>query len=95
MAAEVRDILKEVFRDIEKKQSQLDAARVLEAWPAVIGEAAAQHCRIVHLTKQAIRANVDSSAWLYELNLRKPRIQKEMKRRFHIPEVRFRLGSLV
>lgn len=94
MMDDVKDILKDVLHDLLKKQKDLNADKVQAVWDKIVGPKASQHTRIVHLAKDRIRVHVDSSAWLYEMNLNKERIQGELRKALKIQEVYFRLGSV-
>jgi predicted nucleic acid-binding Zn ribbon protein len=94
MADELKDILKDVWRDLAKKQKDQDSDKVQAAWDRIVGPKASAHTRIVYLTKDKIRVNVDSSAWLYSLNLKKERIKNELKNTLGIDDVRLALGGI-
>lgn len=91
---DVKDIVKSVLADLTKKHRKGDLDKVQKAWKRIVGPAAFAHSKIVHLTKERIRVNVDSSAWLYDLNLRKARIAKELDKSLKIKDVNFRLGEI-
>lgn len=91
---EVKDVIKDVLHSLFEKQKNLNFHKTNEVWEKIIGPKASKHTQIVYLTKDKIRVNVDSSAWLYDLNLKKERIQKELNKRLKIHDVRFRLGSV-
>ncbi|MFH0877055.1 MAG: DciA family protein [Candidatus Omnitrophota bacterium] len=90
----VKDVLKDVLHDLLKKQKNLNADKVQAAWGKIVGPKANRHTKIVHITKDKIWIHVDSSAWLYEMNLHKERIRKELRGALEIQEVVFRLGSV-
>ncbi len=90
----VKTVLNSVFEGLMKKQKQVDFKKTQQVWEGVVGPRASTHTRIVYLTKEKIRVNVDSSAWLYELNLQKQRIAKELKEALNIEDIKFRLGDI-
>ncbi len=94
MADELKDILKDVWKDLAKKQKDQDAEKVQAAWDRMVGPKASAHTRIVYLTKEKIRVNVDSSAWLYTLNLEKERLETELKKVLGIGELKLVLGDI-
>jgi hypothetical protein len=94
MADELKDILKDLWKDLAKKHQEQDGSRVQEAWEKIVGPKASTHTRIVYLTKEKIRVNVDSSAWLYALSLKKEYIQIELKKVLGIGELRLSLGEI-
>ena len=91
---EIKDVLAGVLHDLMKKQKGEDFAKTLQTWKRIVGPKAYPHTKIVHLTKDRIRVNVNSSAWLYELNLKKERIQRALNKALKIREVNFRLGEV-
>lgn len=90
----IRDVLKSVLHDIEKKQKSKGLDKVLGVWKKAVGVSVYPHTKIVHLTKDRIRVNVDNSASLYELNLRKKDLLKELTKDCGIKEVVLRLGGV-
>ena len=90
----VKDVLKDVFHDLMKRRKEGDFQKAQEAWEKIVGPKATLHTKIVYLTKEKIRVNVDNSAWLYDLTRRKEKIQKELKKILDIEDLRFRLGSV-
>lgn len=91
---EVKEILKGVLSDLKKKTKEADFDRVLAAWERIAGPRAFAHTKIVHLTKEKIHVNVDNSAQLFDLNLKKERIQRELKEALGVEQVRFKLGAV-
>ena len=91
---EIKDVLHGVLRDMMKKQKGTDFEKTIKIWKRIVGPKAFGHTKIVYLTKDKIRVNVDNSAWLYELNLRKERIARELLKDLKIEDVRFKLGDV-
>jgi len=91
---EIKSVLKTVLKDLMRQQKgrDLDAAKAL--WRRLVGERATAHSQIVYLTKDKIRVNVNSSAWLYQLNLKKNTIQKEFYKAFKIKDIKLQLGDI-
>jgi predicted nucleic acid-binding Zn ribbon protein len=94
MADELKNILRDVWKDLARKHQEQDSDRVQAAWEKIVGPKASKHTRIVYLTKDKIRVNVDSSAWLHALNLKKNMLQNELKEALGIGELRFSLGAI-
>lgn len=91
---EVKDVIKDVLHSLFEKQKDLNFQKTQDTWEKIVGPKASRHTRIVYLTKDKIRVNVDSSAWLYDLNVKKERIRKELNKRLKIHDVGFRLGNV-
>ncbi|HAJ57675.1 MAG TPA: hypothetical protein DCL35_07935 [Candidatus Omnitrophica bacterium] len=94
MGDEVKDILRSVLSDLKKKSKDVDFEKAAAAWHKAAGPQAQLHTKIVYLTKEKIRVNVDNSSLLYDLNLRKERIRKGLKKSLGIDEIRFVLGEI-
>ncbi len=91
---EVKSILKDVLSDLKKKRKGIDFEKASAAWERIVGPGVSRHTKIVYLTKDRIRVNVDNSSSLYDLNLRKDRISKELKKAIKIEDIRFTLGEV-
>lgn len=94
MVDPLRSILKDVLGDLEKKQKNSDLEKAREVWERVAGADAARHTRIIHLTKEKIHVNVDSSARLYALNLQKEALCSALKKALGISELKLALGRV-
>lgn len=90
----IKDVLGVVLEDLLKRGKETDLEKTQAVWKKIVGSKACAHTKIVCLTKEKIRVNVDSSAWLFELNLKKEAIQKELKKALNIRELYFRLGGI-
>ena len=93
MTDELKDILKDVWQDLARKQKDQDGDKVQAAWDKIVGPKASAHTRIVYLTKDKIRVNVNSSAWLFALNLKKESIKDALKKTLGIADLRLTLGD--
>lgn len=91
---EVKGILQDVMSGLKKKQKEADYEKVLSVWEKIIGPKTFPHTKITYLTKERIHVNVDNSSALFDLNLRKERIGKELKKQLNIESVRFKLGGI-
>lgn len=91
---EIREVVGSLIKDLDKQRKKIDLEKVQAVWEAVAGPKAAAHTKIVYLTKEKIRVNVNSSAWLYELHLKKERLEKEILKKLKIPELELRLGDI-
>jgi predicted nucleic acid-binding Zn ribbon protein len=94
MADPLRSILKDVLGDLEKKQKNSDLDKARQVWERAVGADAARHTRIIHLTKEKIHVNVDSSARLYSLNLQKEALRAALKKALGTSELKLTLGRV-
>ena len=91
---QIKDVLNSVIRDLMKQKKGVDFQKAQDVLKKAIGSKAFAHTQIVYLTKDKIRVNVDSSSRLYDLNLRKERIAREISEALRIKDIRFRLGDV-
>lgn len=90
----IKSILSSVLKDMTRQRQGLDFEKAQSAWARAAGPQAVRHTKLVHLTKDKIQVNVDSSAWLYQLNLKKQSITKMLSKQLNIKELSFRLGDI-
>ena len=97
-ASSIRDVLTSVIEKMsgEKKQK---INQVKDAWNHVLGEKAAVHARPVSFRQKRLTVNVDSSVWMYELNLKKQDFRAKLNQRLNkdninINEIVFRVGEI-
>ncbi|MFH0940767.1 MAG: DciA family protein [Candidatus Omnitrophota bacterium] len=91
---QIKDVLQSVIHDLMKQKKGVDFQKARDVLKKAIGAKAFAHTQIVYLTKDKIRVNVDSSSRLYDLNLRKERIAREISEALQIKDIRFRLGDI-
>jgi len=92
---QIKDVLHSVIHDLMKQKKGVDFQKAQDVLKKAIGAKAFAHTQIVYLTKEKIRVNVDSSSRLYDLNLRKERIAREINDGLNIKDIRFRLGDII
>ena len=69
----------------------------MRAWQDAIDRDAAMHTKPVAIKKNILTIEVDSSAWLYVLNLKKKSILASMQKQAgkdKIEDIRFRIGEI-
>lgn len=91
---ELKSVLKNVIKDMMDRHDRLDPEKVEKIWKEIVGPKACKHTKIVYLTKNKIRVNVDTSAWLYELNFKKKEIRDAVKKAFGIEDFKIRVGDI-
>ncbi len=94
MTDELKGLVKEVWKDLLKKQEEGRADKVKEAWRRAAGQKAAGHTEIVYLTKDRILVNVESSAWLHALTLKKESLEKKLQTKLGPLSLKLRLGPV-
>ena len=94
MTEELRGLVKEVWKDLLKKQEHGRAEKIKKAWWQAAGPKAAGHTEIVYLTKDRIHVNVESSAWLHALTLKKESLEKKLQAKLGPLSLKLRLGPV-
>ncbi|MGH0034442.1 MAG: DUF721 domain-containing protein [Myxococcota bacterium] len=75
--------------------SAASAFRIAERWSDWVGEDVARHCRPVQVRGRVLEAEVESSVWAQQLQMRRPAILEALRRELgdEAPaELRFRVG---
>lgn len=71
--------------------------KVLDAWGKTVDKKILTHTKLKSLKKDKLVIGVDSSGWLYQLNLEKEKISKKLNQRLKskMPlKIYFRLGEI-
>jgi predicted nucleic acid-binding Zn ribbon protein len=79
----IRDIIPQVIESLSGKRPN-SARNIHEVWK-IMAKEGAEHSTVIDFQKGILRINVDSSAWLYQLNMQKTALLKNLKA--EIPEV--------
>jgi len=76
-------------------EAAASAYRLAQRWEAIVGPEVAARCRPLGMRGQVLEAEVDSSVWAQQLQLRRPEILAALRRELgeEAPsELRFRVG---
>ena len=88
----IKEIIQDVFKNLSKGQSA--DKNILEAWQAAAGEES-KKTDIVGWKEGVLKINVDSSARLFKLNLKKSQLIKEIKKEIStIEQIIFKVGKI-
>jgi predicted nucleic acid-binding Zn ribbon protein len=98
----IKDVLGAVISSIsgEKKQ-RID--RIRQAWDKILDKKAQKHVRLAsfktnpHSRAGRLVVDVDSSAWMYEMNLRRQQLKKDLNKQLAgvaIDEIILRIGEI-
>ncbi len=89
----IREIIGDVLKEISSKRLTL-SIRILKIWEKIIDNPMASHTRIEEFKGGILMVNVDSSAWLFQINLKKKKILGGLQQ--EIPEIKsilFKIGK--
>jgi predicted nucleic acid-binding Zn ribbon protein len=93
---DIGDILRQVIKTIDTKTHGA-REEIVDAWHKAVEPGAASHTRPVAIKKDVLTIEVDSSAWLYVLSLKKKNILEAMKKNLDnakIEDIKFRIGEI-
>lgn len=93
---DIKDILNKIIAKIQK-HGPGRKEKILNVWQKAVGEKAKAHSRPVTIKRKVLTVEVDSSTWLYTLNLKKKSILDYLKKELgedKIKDVRFRMGDI-
>lgn len=94
-AIAIKDALSQVMRRLENKQGQASALDPQVWIGEVFNKKEAMHVKFGYLKKGVLGLVVDSSAWIYALNLKKEGLVADLrKKNAQIKEIHFRLGDV-
>jgi len=89
-------IVKQLINDLESKKSALKKYEVIEELlNKFLTKQEFKHIRINTFKKGVLYITIDSSSWMYSINLKKGQLLDEIKKCLSdIKDVRFSLGEL-
>lgn len=93
----IKDVVSTILEGLKNKEPSF-LERLLLEWKKVVRGNIAKHTKPVAWTGTRLIVNVDSSSYLYELNLQKEKILSKLKRRLgkeKIDEIQFRMGETI
>lgn len=90
----IKDIITKVIGNMAEHKGD-EASEIIRLWPTLVNEKAAKHSKIVGMKNGTLLVNVDSSAWLYQININRTTILKKIKEKFAgVQNIRFKIGKV-
>lgn len=93
---DIKGILGTVINKIQTKNRGVKKD-ILAIWNNLTGDNTSRHAKPLMIKKKVLIVEVDSSAWLYELSLKKTILLREMQNKIgadKIHDIRFRMGEM-
>ena len=90
----IKDVIKNVITEIspERRQKQQD---VLKLWQEMLGKEAFKHTKLIGFKNHKLLVNVDSSVWMFQLNLKRSYLLARLREALKDLEgIIFRMGSV-
>lgn len=91
----IRGAVKEVMRRLETKKKTSPTTSPQFLLEQALSRKELKHIQLKYFKKGVLSINVDSSSWLYQLNLKKADLLARLeKKAVDIRDIRFRLGAI-
>jgi len=94
---DIGNIINQVIKKLDTK-THGSRKEIAQAWQKAVQPEAISHTRPVAIKKNILTIEVDSSAWLYFLSLKKKNILESMGKALgkgRVEDIRFRIGELI
>ncbi len=90
----IKNVVQQVVHDMAEKKPNPEN-KIQRIWQGLLGGKVTKHTCIFGIKKNQVMVLVDSPAWLFQLNLEKRRILKEIQKEIpDISEIRFKIGKV-
>ena len=90
----IKDIIPQVIEQLSLRQPD-HQMKIQRIWQNIIDERMAAHSALDHFTQGILTVSVDSSSWLFQMNLNKrkilERLQEEMP---DVKNIQFKIGKV-
>lgn len=88
----VAQVLDQLIRSYGLEKA-MEEQRLIERWPALVGEQIAAHAEAEQLRGERLIVRVDHPAWMQELVLLKPQLLEKLGRACGVTDLVFRLAT--
>ncbi len=90
----IEDIVKSVIGQMAEKKLE-DYQKIDRLWMNILNDSEQKHTKILGIKDGMVSVVVDSPAWLYQMNIKKNNILKELQAEIpNIDSIRFRIGKI-
>ena len=91
---DIKDIVNDVVRDLEKKRSQ-HRKDINLIWTSCVKTKEAQHTKVEGVKDGVLYVNVDCSAWMFQCRLRYKTILQNIQKEYpDIKRIYFKVGKV-
>jgi len=91
---QIKDIISQVVENLAQRNPHSEE-KLQRYWESVMKGKAAKHTSIYGLKEGVLKVSADSPAWVFQLNLNKKKILKEIQTCFlDIKDIRFKIGKV-
>ena len=90
----IKDILQQVIGDLSLNKPD-DQTKIQRIWQNTIDERTAQHSVLANFSDGILTVAVDSSSWLFQMNLQKKKILEQLQDEMpEIKNIQFKIGKV-
>ena len=90
----IEDIIKNVIGNMASRKME-EHDKIHRLWVNVLSETELKHTKLLGVKDGRVSANVDSPAWLYQMNTRKRKILQSLKDELStIESIYFKVGKI-
>lgn len=90
----IKDIIPQVIEQLSQRKPE-DQNKIQRIWRNVIDAKMAQHCLLANFFDGILTVVVDSSSWLYQMNLNRKKILDELREEMpEIKNIQFKIGKV-
>jgi hypothetical protein len=86
----LKEAMAEVLKDLRSREVN-DQAKIFKAFEKKLGKQERRHIKCTSFSRGVLTVNVDSSAWLYQLNQRK----EELMNHLGISNIKLRIADIM
>ena len=91
---DIKDIVHRVVGNMAQQQTT-SSQKLDGCWQKALEKKELEHTQLVDFKNGSLLVNVDSSAWLYQMNTRKGKILEKLKEEISdIKNINFRVGKV-
>ncbi len=90
---DIKNIVEKVIGSIAGRKQE-EQQEILQAWENILSKQQQEHTKVEGFKDETLVVILDSSAWLYQMNLRKKKILEDLQKK--VPKVKtlyFKLGK--
>jgi len=90
----MKDIITDVIGKLSQRQS-FNNDKIQRLWCNILNTQEVQHTQLMGIKEGILSVNVDSPAWLYQMNIKRSKILERLKTEdMNIKSIFFRIGKV-
>ena len=91
---EIKNIINNIIGQLSEHQPNQDK-ELFDLWEQLLDDTEKKHVRLSGLKSGSLYVNVDSSAWLYQMKLKRTQLLKKVQKEFsNVKNIYLKIGPL-